>query len=166
MLIGYTADRQSNIKQSGTREFGNLALFRHWLRAQLHKSASQELAHHFSFYLPLSTHTATHDYLPKTRTSIKQPQDLAFRRLRIIYTAFQIIPCYSHVVKTDWHTDQFTRKFTGEHLLWVIYDNPFQPTLMTVTENKSYLFHASLLKSFSHTLELTTGIWDLFQVKH
>lgn len=82
MLIGYTADRQSDIKQSGTTEFGNLALFRHQLRVQLHNSVSQELAHPFSFYLPLSTYAATHYYHPKTRTSMKQPQDLAFRSLQ------------------------------------------------------------------------------------
>lgn len=73
-------------------------------------------------------------------------------------------PCCSHVVKADW-SGLIHSKFTGEYLLRVIPSNPFQPTLMTVTENKSDLFHAGLLMLLSRPLELTAAISDLFQVK-
>ena len=64
------------------RELGSPALLRHRSGVHLRKSASQELAHCFSFCLPLSTHTATRYYHPKPRTSTKQPQDLVFRSLQ------------------------------------------------------------------------------------
>lgn len=86
------------------------------------------------------------------------------KQLQTIYTAFQMTPCCSHVVKADW-SGLIHSKFTGEYLLRVIPSNPFQPTLMTVTENKSDLFHAGLLMLLSRPLELTAAISDLFQVK-
>lgn len=116
----------------------------------------------FVSILPLSASTATHRCCPKD--SHKATPGPGSKQLQTIHTAFQMTPCCSHVVKADW-SGLIHSKFTGEYLLRVIPSNPFQPTLMTVTENKSDLFHAGLLMLLSRPLELTAAISDLFQVK-
>lgn len=125
---------------------------------------SLQLAQCFHFYFAFVCFHCNPSLLPQNKASHKAIPGPGSKQLQIIHTAFQMTPCCSRVVKADW-SGLIHSKFTGEHLLQVIPSNPFQPTLMTVTENKSYLFHAGLPVPLSRPLELTAAVSDLFQVQ-